>query len=301
MTDFKFQHIFDKDPECGFELRGDIYLWNMFRAATRNHLISGEYDIDGLQSDLEKMVRSLYQLATGKKLSGKGQDKIPFFFKVGYGMSKGLCCREWWIDKALPILNERLDNIVGDCTKGKRNILILQTDILKRSCDAIVSPSNTTLLPTGGLGGAIRKAAGDNLNVEIKRLPKNSNGERCAEGDVRVTGAGSLKCKHIFHAVGPNCQRGVTQEAKDNLKNCYRKVALAAQQNDCATIAIPSIATGKYAFPIADAATIAAEVFVRESMVHPQRKFVFCIPDEKTAVEFRNAIGKVSDKMCVKD
>jgi len=292
MTDNKFQHIFDKDPECGFGLRGDVYMWNMLRAATRNNLIAGETDIDGLQANLEKMVQELYSLTTGKKFSGKGEDKVPLFMKVGYGMSKGLCCREWWINKGLPLLKERLDRLVGDCTQGKRNILVLQTDILNRSCDVMVSPSNTTLLPIGGLGGIIRKAAGDAINLEIKDLPKNANGERCPEGEVRVTGAGNLKCKYIFHAVGPNCQRGVTAEAKDRLMNCYRQVSELAERYHCQSIAVPSIGTGKYAFPIDEAAKIAADIFVRDSHAHPERNFIFCIPDVKTADAFREAFGE---------
>jgi len=117
-----YQTIFDEDPEDGFALRGDVYMWNMMRAATRNNLLSSPDQKDNLQEELEAMVRHVYQTVTGQALVGKGEDLVPLFEKVGYGMSKGVCCREWWIETGLPRLSVGLK---GCCplprTKGKSN------------------------------------------------------------------------------------------------------------------------------------------------------------------------------------
>ena len=284
-----YQSIFDKDPECEFPLRGDVYFWNTLRAATRNHLVGSTYDIDSLSQSLEEMVEILYKLSTGVRLVGSGQDKVPFFYKVGYGMSKGYLCREWWREKALPLLKARLENLVGDCTNGKLNILVLQTDIVKRAEEAVVCPSNVRLSPTGGVGAAIMKAAGPCVGEEVCSIREDEDGSRCPMGDARLTRAGDLACKFLIHTVGPNCQRGVTNAARGTLRDCYLSVCKIAQRQNLSSVAIPSIGTGKNAFPIREAAKIAAEVFVRECHVHPDHKFVFCIPEEKTAGLFRAA------------
>lgn len=108
-----FQSIFDKDPECGFQLRGDVYMWNMLRAATGNWPGGYEDDVDALQRRIEEMVTTLYRIATGVELSGEGEYCVPFFEKIGYGMSKGNCSREWWISSALPLLKQRARDLVG--------------------------------------------------------------------------------------------------------------------------------------------------------------------------------------------
>ena len=108
-----YQTIFDEDPEVGFALRGDVYMWNMMRAATRNNLLSGPEQKDKLQDELETMVKRVYKATTGQDLVGTGMDRVPLFEKVGYGMSKGICCREWWIEKGLPLLKRRLERLLS--------------------------------------------------------------------------------------------------------------------------------------------------------------------------------------------
>ena len=38
-----YQTIFDEDPDEGFALRGDVYMWNMMRAAMRNNLLGNDH------------------------------------------------------------------------------------------------------------------------------------------------------------------------------------------------------------------------------------------------------------------
>ena len=283
-----FQDIFNKDPECGWALRGDIYLWNMFRAATRNWLDPDTTNADSLNDTLEKMIRELYKKATRQELEGRGVDCVDLFGEVGYGMSKGAIQREWWIEKAIPLLKKRLEDFVGDCTNGKRNIFVIESDITKQDTDVIVCPSNTELNPNGGVGGAIFKAAGEDFMKEVRALPLNENGNRCDEGRIVKTGAGNLKCRFVYHTVAPNCQRDKT--AVEGLHSNYVEICLAIAHNDIKSIAIPSIGTGKNGAPIKEAAKIAAELIVRQSQIDKDVKFVFCIPDHETAEEYRKAI-----------
>lgn len=288
-----WQAIFDKDPEDGFPLRGDVYLWNMYRAAVRNNMLSRWHDIDALRNELRQMVFELYKLATGKNLAkGDATDGVDFFAKVGYGMSKGCISRAWWRETALPLLEARLENLVGDCTDGACNLLVLETDIVKRTEEAIVCPTNGQMAPTGGVGGALLKAAGPSVSAECRSVYKDEHGDRCPEGECRATRAGDLRCKHLLHTVAPNCQRGATEGAKDSLKSCYFAVLIKADQFGVSSVAFPSIGTGKNSFPVARAAEVAAEAVIRECHVHPDRKIVFCIPDHKTANVYRAAFRR---------
>ena len=297
-TTMMIQDIFNKDPECGFALRGDVYMWNMFRAATRNW-IESEQNTDHQVAMLEKMIRELYEKSTGRKMEGCGVDTVEFFWRVGYGMSKGGIQREWWIEKGLPLLKRRLEDFVGDCTNGKRKIYVIESDIAKREEDVVVCPSNTELNPSGGVGHAIFEAAGNDFMKEVRDLPVNSDGNRCNVGRVVTTGHGNLKCRCVFHTVAPNCQRGFSSMAEGDLHSCYVEIFIKAEKLQSESVAIPSIGTGKNAIPIKEAARIAAAAVIRESIVHPDRKFVFCIQDRDAAAEYKSAISSES-KRCLK-
>ena len=64
--------------------------------------------------------------------------------------------------------------------------------------DALVNTTDTNLGFGGFVSKALLKAAGDTLKDEC------ANKAPVPVGGVAVTGAGSLKCKHIMHVVLPN-------------------------------------------------------------------------------------------------
>jgi len=220
-------------------------------------------------------------------------DSVPLFEEVGYGMSKGAIQREWWIGKGIPILKKRLEDYAGDCTDGKHRVFVIEADITKRDEDVIVCPSNTELNPTGGVGAAIFKAAGKAFVSEVHGIPLNKNGNRCDVEGLVKTGAGELKCRFVYHTVAPNCQRD--KSAVSGLHTIYVSMFSAAERDGIGSVASPSIGTGKNAAPIEEAAKIAAEAVLRETVVHPARKLVFCIPDHDRAEAYRKAIVDAND------
>jgi len=132
-------------------------------------------------------------------------------------------------------------------------IRVVQGDITTLAVDAIVNAANATLLGGGGVDGAIHRAAGP----ELKAFCATLGG--CPTGEARITPGFKLKANHVIHTVGP-VYAGGTREEAPLLANCYRNSLELALKNGVKTIAFPSISTGAYGYPKAEAAQIAIGV-----------------------------------------
>ena len=133
-------------------------------------------------------------------------------------------------------------------------------DITKVSADAIVNAANSALAGGGGVDGAIHRAGGPSIMLELDRIRAVSGG--CPTGSAVVTGAGRLPARFIFHAVGPVYRDGKHGEP-DLLASCYRKCLELAEENEVKTLSFPSISTGAYGYPVRDAARIATAVIAK--------------------------------------
>ncbi|GAU21135.1 hypothetical protein TSUD_10520, partial [Trifolium subterraneum] len=69
--------------------------------------------------------------------------------------------------------------------------------------DAIVSPSNETLLGGGGAHEAIHRAAGPDLARACQDVPEVRPGVRCPTGEARITGGFLLPASHVIHTLCP--------------------------------------------------------------------------------------------------
>ena len=138
---------------------------------------------------------------------------------------------------------------------GKLTLLV--GDITKQQVDAIVNAANTGLVGGGGVDGAIHRAGGPSIMAECDRIRAERGG--CPTGTAVATTAGRLAAKFVIHTAGPRWNGGKRGEA-ELLASCYRSCLELAAELGCRTVAFPSISTGIYGYPVADAARVALGV-----------------------------------------
>jgi O-acetyl-ADP-ribose deacetylase (regulator of RNase III) len=134
-------------------------------------------------------------------------------------------------------------------TINQSTVELVQGDITKQDTDAIVNAANTSLRGGGGVDGAIHRAGGPQILEECKRIGG------CETGDAVITTGGKLAARHVIHTVGPVYRGGAEAEAQ-LLASAYRRSLEVASENGLSTVAFPSISTGAYGYPIAEASRI---------------------------------------------
>ena len=164
---------------------------------------------------------------------------------------------------------------------GSRLLRLTIGDITRVPADIIVNAANSGLAGGGGVDGAIHRAGGPSIMEELRAIRRQIGS--CPTGSAVVTGAGALPARWIFHTVGPIYRDGNQGEA-DLLASCYRTCLSLAEERKAGSISFPSISTGAYRFPVAEAAPVAIEV-VSQHLAQPEsslREIVFVLFDQAT-------------------
>jgi O-acetyl-ADP-ribose deacetylase (regulator of RNase III) len=152
----------------------------------------------------------------------------------------------------------------------KERLEAIQTDITTLKLDAIVNAANARLLHGGGVDGAIRRAAGPEINEELERIGS------CAPGSSVLTFGYRLPARYVIHTVAPVWQ-GTGVEEERLLASCYSGALKLADENDIRSIAFPAIGTGAYGWPAERAAELAlAAVTAHLTAGGKQDRVIFC-------------------------
>jgi O-acetyl-ADP-ribose deacetylase (regulator of RNase III) len=173
---------------------------------------------------------------------------------------------------------------------GGKSLQLVKGDITKVPVDAIVNAANSELRGGGGVDGAIHRAGGPAIMLELDAIRAKQG--KCPTGSAVATTAGNLPAKYVFHAVGPVYHGGTNGEA-DLLASAYRTCLQMAEERGIGYLSFPSISTGVYGYPIAEAAPIALGQVI-EHLKRPQikvQRIIFVLFDDKTLEGYKAALG----------
>lgn len=152
-----------------------------------------------------------------------------------------------------------------EITINQAKITLVQGDITDQATDAIVNAANSSLMGGGGVDGAIRAAGGGEILEECRQIVARQG---CLPtGQAVITTAGNLKARYLIHTVGPVWHGGTRREA-ELLASAYRESLKLAAARGLSSVSFPSISTGAYRYPVAEAARIALETvasFLKET------------------------------------
>jgi len=117
-------------------------------------------------------------------------------------------------------------------------------DITTMNVEVIVNAANGVGIMGAGVAGAIRRAAGPDVQSEAKEIFRK-NGKPISEGECYITGSGNLGqhgIKKIYHAVTMEFPGGRT--SMHTVQSAIKNVFLNAMLDNVESIAIPALGTG---------------------------------------------------------
>lgn len=173
-------------------------------------------------------------------------------------------------------------------------LTLLKGDITLENVDAIVNAANSSLLGGGGVDGAIHRAAGKKLLEECEAIVAKIGS--LPTGGAVITRGGKLAAKHVIHAVGPRYRDGKHGEPA-KLESAYRESMARARETGLKVVSFPSISTGIYGYPVADAAPIAlAAVWSELASLGSDAEARFVLFDDRTFAAYREAAARCLPK-----
>ena len=172
---------------------------------------------------------------------------------------------------------------------NQARLVIVQGDITGQATDAIVNAANPGLMGGGGVDGAIHRAGGPSIMEECKQIVIKQG--HLPTGKAVITTGGNLKARYVIHTVGPIWQGGGKGEVA-LLTSAYQESLKLAAEHNLASLSFPSISTGAYRYPLAEAARVAIEAvvsFLREQDTSV-KEVVFVLFDSRNYQAYASAL-----------
>src|SRR6185436_15516206 len=159
-------------------------------------------------------------------------------------------------------------------TPMKTQLRMIRGDITTVDADAIVNSANNDLVMGGGVSGAIRRVAGQQVQDECHKIGT------VPLGTAVVTSGGLLKAQWIIHAaVNP---LGMWADAK-SVRNAVKATMKRAEEKQIKRLAFPALGTGAGALAVERC----ADILIEEVMKHCENdqtsleEVMFVLYDEK--------------------
>jgi O-acetyl-ADP-ribose deacetylase (regulator of RNase III) len=163
-------------------------------------------------------------------------------------------------------------------------IEVIDGDITQLAVDAIANAANTQLMHGGGVAGAIRRAAGAELERESRERAPIGLGEAVA------TTAGEMPSTLVIHAAtmelgGPTSAEIIRRATASTLE--------VASELGARSLALVAFGTGVGGFPLEEAARIeVAEVERHLSGETTLERIVFAVHGEAARAAFERALSE---------
>ncbi|MGH2575000.1 MAG: macro domain-containing protein [Ignavibacteria bacterium] len=171
---------------------------------------------------------------------------------------------------------------------------VVKADITMLDVESIVNPANNYLMHGGGLAAAIVKRGGQIIQQESKKIGF------VPTGSAVITSGGSLKAKHVIHAVGPRYKDGKSGEA-DKLAGAVKSSLEIAEKKKLKSIAIPAISSGIFGYPVEESSKVITNSIVdylkskkKDRANTSLEKIVLCLFDDNSLKHFENSIKKIT-------
>jgi len=185
-----------------------------------------------------------------------------------------------------------MENPAREVIVGQARLAIIQGDIIRQATDAIVNAANSGLMGGGGVDGAIHRAGGPAILEECKQIVAKQG--RLPTGQAVITTGGKLKAKYVIHTVGPVWRGGSNDEAA-LLESAYRESLKLAAAHKLTSVSFPSISTGAYGYPLAEAAEIALKTTASFLSSQPSslKEVVFVLFDARSYQAYATALEEL--------
>ena len=129
---------------------------------------------------------------------------------------------------------------------------VIQGDIAAQRADALVNAAGTSLRMGSGVAGALRRAAGEELNeAAMAEGPIDL-------GEVAVTDAYDLDAEYVIHAAAmPHYGDG--RATAESIRDATRNSLAAAEELNARSLVVPALGCGVAGFDLREGARIICE------------------------------------------
>lgn len=186
--------------------------------------------------------------------------------------------------------------IVKEIECGNSVIVIAKGDITLVECDAVVNSANSLMIMGGGVAGALRRAAGEEVEAEARRKAP------VPVGKAIITSAGKLapRIKFIIHA--PTMERPAMRTTKSKVVKAAKAALEEATRQGVECIAFPALGAGVGGLTASEsleAMLEALDEYLANSENGP-KKIMFIAYSDSDLKQFLKTLERAKLKSCEK-